>query len=67
MAKYHCEECNRTITTKEEIEIGYCNSCRTYCNNCGEETTGDIMYNGLCSDCEDERLEDLKDEEGYEE
>jgi len=36
---------------------------KTFCVECNNETTGDIVYNGLCASCEDDRIDNLDEED----
>ena len=56
-----CEYCGKIITSKEDIFLGSCKQCQTHCSSCKCETTGETTYDGLCEDCEEERLEELRD------
>jgi hypothetical protein len=59
----YCEKWGEVIHSDGEIHQGHCNSCRTYCTKCGDETTGESIFDGLCSDCEEDRLDDCEDDE----
>ena len=58
-----CEYCGKVIIDKDDIFLASCKQCQTHCGNCKCETTGESTYDGLCEDCEEDRLEDLRDEE----
>jgi len=61
--KHFCKYCGKEIKNKKHIFLGACESCRTWCSHCEEETTGESTHGGLCEDCEEERLEDMEYDE----